>query len=122
MQSCGRSNLPGFTRGNPSSTNPNKGKSSEIPESSHNSIKELTDVIKAMEANHAAQINAMQNRLIAMERNQSQNQNHSHNHNQTQNHRYPPNNQKWQRRGPPQDQRPPNQLETTVTLQLAASI
>ena len=115
MQSCGRSNLPGFTRGNPSSSNPNKSKSNEILESSNNPLKELTDVIKAMEANHAAQINAMQNRLIAMERNQSHspNQSHPHNHNQTQNHRYPQNNQKWQRRGAPQDQRPPNQLETT---------
>jgi hypothetical protein len=58
-------------------------------------------MIKAMESNHAAQLNAMQNRLIAMEINNAN--------------RFQPrqNNEKWQKRGPPQDQRPPNQLETT---------
>jgi hypothetical protein len=64
-------------------------------------MKELTEMIKAMESNHAAQLNAMQNKLISMERNNAN--------------RFQPrqNNEKWQKRGPPQDQRPPNQLEAT---------
>jgi len=58
-------------------------------------------MIKAMEYNHASQFNAMQNRLIAMERRNSN--------------RFQPrqNNEKWQKRGPPQDQRPLNQFEST---------
>jgi len=108
MQSCGKSNLLGFTKGNPLSSHPNKGKSTENPEPAHNPLKELIELMKAMEANDVAQLNAMQNRLIAMERNQNQSQNLNHHQNQ----RYPPNNKKWQKRGPPQDQRPPNQLET----------
>jgi hypothetical protein len=53
-----------------------------------------------MEATHATQLSAMQNRLIAMER--------------SQNNRFQPrqNNDRWQRKGLPQDQRPPNQLES----------
>jgi hypothetical protein len=62
-------------------------------------------MIKVMEANHVAQLNAMQNRLIAMERSQANT--------------FQPrkNNERWQRKGPPQDQRPPNQLETTNMVQ-----
>lgn len=61
-------------------------------------------MIKAMEANHASQLNAMQNRLISMERSQAN--------------RFQPNpNKEWQRRGIPQDQRPPNQLEATNMVQ-----
>jgi hypothetical protein len=58
-------------------------------------------MIKAMESNHATQLNAMQNRLIAMERNNAN--------------RFQPrkNNEKWQKKGHPQDQRPPNQLDST---------
>jgi hypothetical protein len=58
-------------------------------------------MIKAMESNHVAQLNAMQNILIAMERNSAN--------------RFQPrkNNEKSQKRGPPQDQRPPNPLEST---------
>jgi hypothetical protein len=57
--------------------------------------------MKRMEANHATQLSAMQNKLIAMER--------------AQNNRFQPrlNNERWQRKNPPQDQRPPNQLEST---------
>jgi hypothetical protein len=58
------------------------------------------EVIKAMEANHASQLNAMQNRLIQMERSHA-------------NRFQPRTNERWQRKGPPQDQRPPNQLEAT---------
>jgi hypothetical protein len=53
-----------------------------------------------MEATHATQLSALQNRLIAMEK--------------SQNNRFQPrpNNDRWQKKGPPQDQRPPNQLES----------
>ena len=39
--------------------------------SSIDPLKELTEVIKSMEENHASHLNAMQNILIAMERSQS---------------------------------------------------
>lgn len=55
-------------------------------------------MIKTMELNHATQMNAMQNRLIDMERAQN---------NRFQN---KPNND-WQREGP-QDQRPPNPFDS----------
>ena len=65
-------------------------------------MRDLTDVIKVVEANHVSQVNAMQNRLITMERSQSQVP------------RFPPRaNQEWKNSFPPQDQRPPNQLEAT---------
>jgi len=53
-----------------------------------------------MEATHATQLITLQNRLIAMDR--------------SQNNRFQPrpNNEKWKKKGPPQDQRPPNQLES----------
>lgn len=57
-----------------------------------------------MELNHATQMSAMQNRLIAMER--------------SQNNRFlnKPN-KHWQRKDPPQDQRPPNPLDSTNMVQ-----
>jgi hypothetical protein len=58
-------------------------------------------MIKAMESNHASQLNAMQNKLIAMERSNS---------NRFQLRK---NNETWQKKGPPQDQRLPNHLEST---------
>jgi hypothetical protein len=63
--------------------------------------------LKQMEINqanqmreHANQMNAMQNRLIAMERAQSSRPQHKPN-------------DKWPKRPPPQDQRPPNPFEST---------
>jgi hypothetical protein len=53
-----------------------------------------------MEINHANQMNAMQNRLIAMERAQSSRPHHKPN-------------DKWPKRPPPQEQRPPNPFEST---------
>jgi hypothetical protein len=53
-----------------------------------------------MEVNQANQMNAMQNRLIAMERGQSSRPPHRPN-------------DKWPKRPPPQYQRPPNTFEST---------
>jgi hypothetical protein len=63
-------------------------------------MKELTQLIKQMEINHTNQINALQNRLITMERSQNNRQQHKPN-------------DKWPRRPPQNDQRPPNPFETT---------
>jgi hypothetical protein len=74
MQSSGKSNLPGLTRGSTSKQQPDskdKVVASESKTSSTDPLKELMEVIKPMEANHVAQLNAMQNRLIAMERSQA---------------------------------------------------
>jgi len=58
-----------------------------------------------MEANHVAQLNVMQIIFIAMEISQAN--------------RFLPrkNNERWQRKVPPRDQMPPNQLETTNMVQ-----
>ena len=53
MQACGKSNIPGFTRGTSSKFHEDKKKNPEIQESSNDSIKELTQLIKQMEINHA---------------------------------------------------------------------
>ena len=74
MQASGKSNLPGFTRGSSSTSKQAELKDKTVStekDSSIDPLKELTEVIKAMEANHASQLNAMQNKLIAMERSQS---------------------------------------------------
>jgi len=55
-----------------------------------------------MEATHATQLSSLQNRLITMERSQSQNNSFQPR----------PNNERWQKKGPPQEKRPPNQLES----------
>ena len=70
MQALGKSNVHGFTRGNSSKHSEPK----EKPESKVSSIdhfKELAEMIKTMKLNHATQMNAMQNRLIVMERSQN---------------------------------------------------
>jgi hypothetical protein len=72
-------------------------------ESSSDPSKDLTKLIKSMEANHASQLNSMHNRLIYMETSYT-------------NRFHPRKNERWQRKGPPQDQRPPNQLEATICL------
>ena len=94
----GKSEIPGFNRG-PSKSNDYKGKEKE--ETTHDPIKELTQLIKSMEANHTNQMNAIQNRLVAMERNQAQ--------------RFQTRpNDRWQNnKGPQQEHRPPNPLEST---------
>jgi hypothetical protein len=71
MQDARKSNIPGFTRGSSSKSNEEKKKKVEGQESSNDGIKELTQLIKQMKVNHANQINALQNRLITMERSQN---------------------------------------------------
>jgi hypothetical protein len=55
-----------------------------------------------MEATHATQLSALQNRLIAMERSQNQNNIFQPR----------PNNEIWKNKSPQQEKRPPNQLES----------
>lgn len=103
MQASGKSNVPGFTRDSSSKhSEPKEKPESKVFASDH--FKELAKMIKTMELNHATQMNAMQNRLIAMERSQN---------NRFQNKP----NKDWQRKGPPQDQRPPNPLDSTNIVQ-----
>jgi hypothetical protein len=78
MQDPRKSNILGFTRGSSSEPFDEKKKNVETQKSSNDGIKELTQLIKQMEINHANQLNehvskmnAMQNRLIAMERGQA---------------------------------------------------
>jgi hypothetical protein len=104
MQASGKSNILGFSRGSTSRQIEAKDKvvaaAPENKDLNFDPLKVITEMVKRMEATHATQLGAMQNRLIAMER--------------SQNNRFQPrqNNDKWQRKGPPQDQRPPNQLES----------
>ena len=93
----GKSEIPGFNRG-PSKSHDSKRKAKE--ENAHDLIKELTQLIKTMEANHTTQMNAIQHRLVAMERNQyGRFQNRG--------------NDIWQKMGPPNEHKPPNPLEST---------
>ena len=118
MQDARKSNIPGFTRGSYSQLYDEKNKNVENKKSSNDGIKELTQLIKQMEINHANQIkqmeinqanqskehanqmNAIQNRLIAMERGQASRPQHRPN-------------DKWPKKNPSQDQRPPNPFEST---------
>jgi hypothetical protein len=107
MHDARKSNLPGFTRGTSSQPYDEKKKKVESQGSSNDGIKELTQFIKQMEINHAnqlkehvSQMNAMQNRLIAMERGQASRPQHRPN-------------EKWTKRPPPQDQIPPNPFKST---------
>lgn len=97
MQAFGKSNVPGFTRGSSFKHSEPKEKSkSKISSSDH--LKELTKMIETMEFNHASQMSAMQNSLIAMDR--------------SQNNRFQNNpNKNWKRKNHSQDQRPPNPKE-----------
>jgi len=98
----GKSEIPGFNKG-PSKSHEHKGKV-EVKEVDKDPSKELTQLIKSMEANHTKEMQAMQNRLVPMERSQMQ--------------RFQPRpNDRWQNnKGPPQDYRPPNPLESTNTV------
>jgi len=110
VQASGKSNLSGFTRGNTSKQQEPKDKTvaSDSKASSSDPLKELTEMkelVNSMEQIHVAQLNAMQTRLISMERSQVN--------------RFKPrqNNEKWKNKGPPQDHRPPNQLEVMNVVQ-----
>ena len=60
-------------------------------------------MMKQMMVNHTSQMNAMQNRLNSMEKTHAV---------QNQRSFQPRPNQEWKKKYPPQEQRPPNQLET----------
>jgi hypothetical protein len=100
MQDARKSNIASFSRGSSSKNVEERKKKVEGKESSNDSIKELTQLIKQMEINHANQINVLQNRLITMERAQASRSYHKPN-------------DKWPKRPPPHDQRPPNPFEST---------
>jgi hypothetical protein len=118
MQDARKSNIPGFTRGSSSQPYEEKKKNAKNKKSSNDDMKELTQLIKKMKINHANQIkqmeinqanqakehanqmNAMQNRLIALERGQASRPPHRPN-------------DKWPKKPPPQDQTPPNPFEST---------
>jgi hypothetical protein len=100
MLEARKSNIPAFTRGSSSKVNEEKKKKDEGQGSSSDRIKELTQLIKQMEVNHANKINALQNRLITMERAQNNRQQHRPN-------------DKWPKRPLQNDQRPPNPFEST---------
>jgi hypothetical protein len=107
-QDARKSTILGFSRGTSSKTNEEKKKKKvENQESPSDGIKELTQLIKQMEINqanqmreHASQMTAMQNRLVAMERDQANRSHHKPN-------------DKWPKIPPPQEQRPPNPFEST---------
>ena len=77
MQSSGKSNIPGYTRGNNSYNKETKGKVVESEEkgTSKDPMEKVADMIKNLvtsqnqQVNHTTQLNDMQNRLITMERN-----------------------------------------------------
>jgi hypothetical protein len=109
-----KSNIPGFTRGPSPKVNDEKKKEPKDQGSSSDGVDKLAQLIKQMEINqanqakeHANQMNDIQNRLIAMERNQGN--------------RPPPRqNDRWPRRPPHNEQkplqieqRPPNPFEST---------
>jgi ribonuclease HI len=108
-----KSNIPGFTRGPSPKVNEEKKKEPKDQGSSSDNMDKLAQLIKQMEINqanqakeHANQMNAIHNRLIAMERNQGNR---------------PPQrqNDRWPRRPthndqrPQIEQRPPNPFEST---------
>jgi hypothetical protein len=79
MQDARKSNILGFSQGSSSKNVEERKKKVEGQESSNDSIKEFTQLIKQMEINHANQINALQNRLITMEREQANRSHHKPN-------------------------------------------
>jgi ribonuclease HI/transposase InsO family protein len=104
MQASGKSNLPGFTRGSSSKQSESKEKAAapDNKDPSYDPLKAITEMVKRMEATHATQLSALQNRLIAMERTQNFNNRFQPR----------PSNERWQKKAPQQEQRPPNQLES----------
>jgi hypothetical protein len=73
MLEARKSNIPSFNRGSSSKVNEDKKKRDEGQTSSSDGIKELTELIKQLDMKRDNQINAMQNRLITVERSQGNN-------------------------------------------------
>lgn len=110
MQSSGKSNLLAFTRGMhvvPKHQDKGKAVETEARDSSKDAMKEMVDTIKTLVANHTAQMTAMQNRFVTMEK--------THVAQLSQLQRFPPkgNQDRWQKKAPPYEKRPPNQLDST---------
>ena len=114
MQSSGKSNILGHTRGNNSYNEETKGKAIEIEENGtfKDPMEKVSGMIKNLVAsqnqhmaNHTAQLNDMQNRLITMERN-----------NGPRNFR-PKKNHIVQKKSPQQEPRSPNQLDSANMLE-----
>ena len=99
MQASRKSNNPGFTRGTSSRSQEDKNKKLEIQESSSDYVKELTQLIKQMDINHANRLTTMKNRFISMESSQA-------------NRFHPKKNDKWKKKPPSQEHRIPCPLET----------
>jgi hypothetical protein len=111
MQDARKSDILDFSRGTSSKTNEENKKKVENKKTSNDGIKELTQLIKKMEVNwdnqikqieinHANQMTTMQNRFIAMERDQSSRPHHNPN-------------DKWPNIPPAQEKTPPNSFEST---------
>ena len=107
MQSLGKSNIPGYTRGN-TSYNKEKGKSIELEEkeTSKDPMEKVTNMIEKfvasqnqIMANQSVQLNNIHYRIITMERN-----NGPRKFKPKQNHMY-------QKKPPHQEPRIPNQLD-----------
>ena len=122
MQSSGKSNIPGFTRGNSSYNKESKGKvvESEGKESSKDPMKEMSEMMKTLVtnqnqqmANHVAQLNHSQNRLVMMERNQVSHAPRNFQHKL---------NQMYQKKAPAQEPRIPNQLDSANMVENADSL
>jgi len=100
MKASGKSNLHGFTRGSSSRQSDSKEKAL-VPDNkdpSYDPLKSIAEMVKIMEATHATQLSALHNRLIAMERSQNRNNRFQPR----------PNNERWKKKSPQQEQRPPN--------------
>ena len=113
MQSSSKSNIPGYTRGNCSYNKESKGKVVELEgkESSKDPMKKMAEMMKTLVtnqnqqmANHVAQLNHIQNRLVMMERN--------HVSHAPRNFQHKPN-QMYQKKAPTQEPRIPNQLDSS---------
>ena len=109
MQSSGKSNIPGYTRGNTSCKKETKDKAVESEENgtSKDPMEKVADMITNLVtsqnqqmANHTTQLNDMQDILITMERN-----------NGPRNFQ-PKQNQMYQKKSPQQEPRNPNQLDS----------
>ena len=68
MQSSGKSNIPGYTRGN-NSFNKEKGKAIELEEktTSKDPMDKVTSMLEKFMTNQSEQLNKIQNRIVTLE-------------------------------------------------------
>ena len=102
MQSSGKSNIPGYTRGN-TSYNEEKGKAYELEEktTSKDPMEKIASMLEKVVTNQDEFMTKMQNRMVTWERN-----------NEPRNFQ-PKQNQVYQKKFPQQEPRIPNQLDST---------